>query len=577
MPLQGIKMKNLLIIYALILSLSVFILTGCMEYVKARVWETPFDSNSFPEMSGELSVPWLAKKPSFGIAFSGGGTRSASATLGQLRALNRLGWLKKARYISAVSGGSWAAVPYIYLPEKYDDDSFLGEYYPPEELYGERFTELEKDSLAEIIGNVGHLAPEILLYPVGLSRDETYSKAIGKNFLEPLDLEDRYRFFTFHSKALNNILADNNCDGVYKSTCLNEDDFILIDEKKERPYLLVGATLLDPWKGGEPKNIYPVEITPLYTGIRGTFETDEELKHDIGGGYVESFAYDTMPPNNPLKIKERQAFYIGLKSHRFSLSDMIGTSGAAPEKTLSEFYAENFGLPEYRYWPVRIGKEVVSKETHHGDGGHLDYVGIMPLLARHVEKILVFVNTPTPFSDEKNNGKIDKTVISSDVLGYFGQNKKEFPDNGIIEKSKAEAELNTLYSAFQKQKQSSEPLVYCQNYQIVKNDRFAIESKKKDGSSYIPTICWVYLDRTEKWLDLIEKHHCSDQNVSKLISKEAPFKNFPHYKTFFDQKGRFQVIGLDAEQVNALSQLTAWTVLENSEYLSKNLGLEIGD
>src|SRR5262245_56451049 len=49
-----------------------------------------------------------------GIAFSGGGTRAATAAIGQLRGLQRNGWLDRVRYMTAVSGGSWAAVPFTY-------------------------------------------------------------------------------------------------------------------------------------------------------------------------------------------------------------------------------------------------------------------------------------------------------------------------------------------------------------------------------------------------------------------------------------------------------------------------------
>ncbi|MCP4300045.1 MAG: hypothetical protein GY783_05640, partial [Gammaproteobacteria bacterium] len=79
-------------------------------------------------------VPWLEDRASFGIAFTGGGTRSASATLGELRALNDLGWLDRARYISSNSGGSWVTVPYTYLPQAIGDDRFLGEPIPPSQL-----------------------------------------------------------------------------------------------------------------------------------------------------------------------------------------------------------------------------------------------------------------------------------------------------------------------------------------------------------------------------------------------------------------------------------------------------------
>ena len=66
-----------------------------------------------------------------GVAISGGGTRSASAALGQLRGLSANGWLNRVRYLSAVSGGAWAATPFTFTG---DVDAFLGQARSPHEI-----------------------------------------------------------------------------------------------------------------------------------------------------------------------------------------------------------------------------------------------------------------------------------------------------------------------------------------------------------------------------------------------------------------------------------------------------------
>jgi hypothetical protein len=45
-----------------------------------------------------------------GICLSGGGSRAASASMGELRGLRALGLLDKVSVLSTVSGGSWAGV-----------------------------------------------------------------------------------------------------------------------------------------------------------------------------------------------------------------------------------------------------------------------------------------------------------------------------------------------------------------------------------------------------------------------------------------------------------------------------------
>ena len=69
--------------------------------LQARVWQTGAGPESFPER--RLGV---VSRPDTGICISGGGTRSLSAGLGQLRGLARLGLLESVGYCSTVSGGA---------------------------------------------------------------------------------------------------------------------------------------------------------------------------------------------------------------------------------------------------------------------------------------------------------------------------------------------------------------------------------------------------------------------------------------------------------------------------------------
>lgn len=67
------------------------------------------------------------------MCFSGGGFRACSQTIGWLRALNKLGILQKARYISTVSGASWAVAPMATFSSAGEIEKYLGKYVPPEE------------------------------------------------------------------------------------------------------------------------------------------------------------------------------------------------------------------------------------------------------------------------------------------------------------------------------------------------------------------------------------------------------------------------------------------------------------
>lgn len=91
-------------------------------------------SSNINSLSGQFPFPETDRldamgKPMIGIAFSGGGSRSASCTMGQLRALHHLGLIEQTRYFSAVSGSSWTLMPFLY--GDVDREWFLGVVPPP--------------------------------------------------------------------------------------------------------------------------------------------------------------------------------------------------------------------------------------------------------------------------------------------------------------------------------------------------------------------------------------------------------------------------------------------------------------
>lgn len=81
------------------------------------------------------------------LAFSGGGFRAASYTLGTLSLLERVGLLKSVKAISSVSGGSITAIK--YAQSQIDEESF-------DEFFSEYYSFLKKDTLADkSIKNLG--------------------------------------------------------------------------------------------------------------------------------------------------------------------------------------------------------------------------------------------------------------------------------------------------------------------------------------------------------------------------------------------------------------------------------------
>ena len=85
----------------------------------AQVWQNAGTAYAWPEDDVEA----VASKPSVGVAFSGGGTRSYAASVGVAQALEALGLLSKIKYMSGVSGGSWFVSALAY--DQSDDEAAL--------------------------------------------------------------------------------------------------------------------------------------------------------------------------------------------------------------------------------------------------------------------------------------------------------------------------------------------------------------------------------------------------------------------------------------------------------------------
>ena len=543
------------------------------DEVKVHTWKIQPDSDFFPEIDDpRVSVEWLKERPSFGIAFSGGGTRSATATLGELRALNKLGWLKEARYISANSGGSWTVQPYIYLPEIINEEAFLGAYVPPGNI---------DDEVLHPSSDADNLAMSSAIYRSKIGNkvsslkrgDEAYADVIGGIFLEPFGLHDSGRVFTFHDKALQDVLKAN--------PDLTKEDFYTV--ARNRPYpIIVGSLRVPLEEGPKDSELFLLESTPLYTGVRNEFSVPVEKRKParkilIGGGYVESFGYDSYEPegdesNNGLwKVqlegkKSRGKLPVN-KRYRFTLSDVIGMSGAAPSITIADKNIHLELFPEFRHWAIYRQKVLHdknlrnrAKELKHGDGGDIDNLAVMPLLSRKVDNILVFINTRTAFPADADCSHISADIMVDDLISLFRPIGK-YVDNVVIADQDGK-QLATLCQEFSKRKAAGEPLVYCNKYDIVDNHRQAIR-----GKDYRPSICWVYLDRTGQWIEQLNAG--GGKKTGELMVKKGDFATFPHYSTFGEKKTN--LIDLNRERVHALSNLTAWTVLVSKDYIAANL------
>lgn len=560
--------------YRMLAALGLTILTAFIglpaqaqsEDFKAQYWAFPTSPDAYPEMSDTN----LKKRKSFGVAFHGGGNRAAPAALGQLRALHDLGWIKKARYITAISGGSWTAIPYTYLPGcdgSAQLERFLGTYYAPNALVPELvyLANAGEDQAHRAFGDGSMLSAvndsvitRRFLRALGEGFfDEAYSRALELIYFSRFDLgrgpnesKQDERLFTWRKSDMIE-LVKNNTQSVDK---VDDNDFYYV--RCDRPYLIVGGTLLTKRLSPRAKHKFRVEMTPLYTGL------PQEITHAFGngakvkatGGFVESAGYDRItnavyPSKGKIMLGLRQPKIGSITNPtrlRFSLQNMAAVSGAAPQEAilrpaLINLISSNLGLPEH-FVPVDVrtpklhsleslGQLPFEKEWAHADGGHEDNLGITPLLAREVKNILAFVNTSAPLDPKemaackdalkpyedavpgfgaprisrKELGHCEK-MIGDDIASFFFRTKNHIhnPQLNRIDQSKgAGTDLKPYYDLLSIAEDFLREDGDISNRNGLSCKRYRVSAV--GGVNYSPMICFVWLSQDQRWFNAIKK------------------------------------------------------------------------
>ncbi|HEY2069460.1 MAG TPA: hypothetical protein VGG48_07900 [Rhizomicrobium sp.] len=294
-----------------------------------------------------------------GICLSGGGSRAMSAGIGQLQALEKLGLLGRADYMTTVSGGGWIGVPFIYQ-SRYPDAVFLGSYADPAGFTVDNIT---APSPPGWIGGctaddftIGKLAAMALyLGSVGVPHSMIWQILMGIHFLAPYNLynaknyHEPKAFFSFDKTVLEHDVLNAN-DSLKKTPA-----FLVNATGQHRPYLIsVSGMFVDiPSDGSDPgetiQMLAPLQSTPIWTGVLPTPAKATYGKHrqPVGGGGVSSFAFnstlDDLGDTTATVDQDRQ----------WSLLDTMGTSSAAFAAFLEQHLAEWSKSPQRMAAAVR--------------------------------------------------------------------------------------------------------------------------------------------------------------------------------------------------------------------------------
>jgi hypothetical protein len=272
------------------------------------------------------------KRKNIAVCFSGGGSRALTCAWGQLLGLSALKdekanpLLNDVRYISSVSGGSWAAVLYTFRPHNFTDAEFLGNSYDPSQLHydqnkagGLNVNVMGPSALGKIPQNFANLfeleptkniiADFIVLtalkgIPLRTSAKWLWCYIVGENVLADFDLytyknsifKPRETPWQYPDAKYFSLSKDYAAKNIFsKPGAPPEDAFVYArtnsDGQPACPMLIINTNIIAKDRPGTslaaPLQI-PTQVSAVAAGIYGA---SPYAPDKIGGGGVDSFAF----------------------------------------------------------------------------------------------------------------------------------------------------------------------------------------------------------------------------------------------------------------------------------------------
>lgn len=534
--------------------------------------------------AAQVTDAGLFPQPFVGLCLSGGGSRAASAAMGALRALRYLGLLEKVTFISTVSGGGWAGVPYTFCPDAISDDELLGPVVlDPSLLTWDNASGKSQyalnvlsahaiGSLCTRVGITEFIEQVVELHDNGVADEMLWNRAVGKLILEPFGLGDQLAnavptmYFSYTPWWRDNVVRKTN-------PALKAQDFYTVQMspgRTHRPYLITNSTFFYPPPADAKSAIrgrsavfdvtadpYPFEATPMVAGMPPSFVAQGNGGRDLGGGFIDPFVFGCNAPATP---PLRQMFNVPTPPARFALSDIAGTSSSAYVDVLITRYSSYFPWvenldPTYSYWPVLNAGTPKNTATPYlfGDGGIMENTAIMAMLRRGVPNILsVLVCNQAMHIDSQGVIVVDDMLPplfgylpyhASDDLGKNGYKPLSSDPTSLVRYNQVfdSAAFLPLITQLWQAASSGGSAIYKQTGLVVRaNPRFGIAG----GNSV--NVLWLYNNLVSSWYSQLPFQVRFEMDIDPLR-----FWNFPNYDTVTQ-------LNLDARQVNLLAHLWTW-------------------
>jgi hypothetical protein len=314
-----------------------------------------------------------ASRKKIAVCLSGGGSRALTCAWGQLIGLNSLDGghnktlLDQVRYISSVSGGSWAAVLYTFRPAQFSDAEFLGPAYLPSQLYYAQnlpaclnVGTMGKNALGKVpqkFKNVFEskktqniIAEFIALtvikkIPLNESAKWLWMYVVGKDVLadfklykysklSPIGTPWQYKSADFFS--LTKTYAQQTIYTKQKAPPTDGFVYVRTDAAGNPavPMLIINTNVIGnniPGKKMSSPVQIPAQVSPVAAGIYGRNPgIGGDAGDNIGGGGVDSFAFTSrLTSASGLQVT-------GEFDRRYSLADITACSSAFFAATLAD-------------------------------------------------------------------------------------------------------------------------------------------------------------------------------------------------------------------------------------------------
>ena len=520
----------------------------------------PFPEQGYSQYSAS-SYLWAA-------CFSGGGPRSFAASLGQMRGLNAVGVLPFFGAISCVSGGSWFGVPFSFAPaDSFSVTELLGDVTAPGDITLGGLQSIPDTCLGSALLNLTDLAleAEIAYYLWEYHRgklpfDKIWARILNDLILAPFALDDKSTYFSLDLATVNQIVANN--------PGLAQTNFYTL--RDNQPYIFAGGTQIYPSAAASPRGdlvrslpparsraargavgltgqiLRHFEYSPAYVGTSQLFSGAGCGGADFGGGFLQSFGFDSPAPTS---APQQNLAQVTTPAFQFLLSDVIGSSSAAIAGFLDE-YGLDAVFPEFSYWPlVDIGQEEACTYSF-GDGGILENTGIVSLLRRQYKVIFAFVNSPYPVGSTEDGCYKGVDGQITRLFGFIPPNDFGNSQDTQIFPS---GQFDTVLSGLTQSKQAKGIVFAAGAFTIQTPNNFGLEPYAGDGQVLI---FWMYNDLNQSWASQL------NGDVQKLLGSSDPFNylaNFPNYNTV--GQNDFELLLLSPQQINLLADMWSYNII----------------